>query len=135
HAREIASARPLDLDDVGAEVTQHLRRARPQLDLREVEDRHAPERRDVLHRPDHFGALLSRNAFTPSTWSSDASARAIVGGTSATAAGNDRPSPASTASFVACTESGAHSRISCAQRRAAPGKSARGTTSLTRPSR
>src|SRR5207245_1804729 len=37
HAGEIAGARPLDLDDVGAEVAQHLRRARPQLDLGEVE--------------------------------------------------------------------------------------------------
>src|SRR5439155_16663604 len=135
HAGEIAGARPLDLDDVGAEVAQHLRRARPQLDLGEVEDRHASERSDVLQRPDHLGALLSRNAFTPSTWSSEASARAIVGGTSATAAGNDTLSPASTASFVACTDSGAQSRISCAHLRAAGSRSASGTTSLTRPSR
>src|SRR5438445_479746 len=61
-----SGARPLDLDDVGAEITEHLRCARPQLDLREVEHGHAVERRDLLHRPVHFGLLFSRNALTPS---------------------------------------------------------------------
>jgi hypothetical protein len=48
HAREIPGARSFDLDDVGAEVAQHLRRARPHLDLREVEDRDPCERRTIL---------------------------------------------------------------------------------------
>src|SRR5262249_47634085 len=65
-SREIAGAGPLDLDDVGAKISQHLRGARPQLDLREIKHRDAAERRCVVHRPDHRGGLLSRNALTPS---------------------------------------------------------------------
>src|SRR5262249_197319 len=89
HAREVARAGTLDLDDVGAEVSQHLGRARPQLDLGEVQHDDAGERR-VVHRPDHRGILLSRNAFTPSTWSSETSALAMAGGTRARAAGRAR---------------------------------------------
>src|SRR5437870_4943684 len=66
HPREVAGAGPLDLDDVGAEIAQHLRRARSHLDLREVEDHDARERLRGAHRPDHRGARFSTNAFTPS---------------------------------------------------------------------
>jgi len=67
HAREIARAGTLDLDDVRAEVSEHLRRAWPHLDLREVEDGDAVERLHAAHRPDHRDGRFSRNAFTPSS--------------------------------------------------------------------
>src|SRR4029077_451543 len=71
HAREVAGAGALDLDDVGAEVAQHLRRARPHLDLREVEDGDSLERRAARHRPVQWGARRSRKALTPSAWSAE----------------------------------------------------------------
>ena len=73
--RVVAAPRPLDLDDVGAEVAEHLRRKRAERDLREVEHAHAVERQHRgAHRPLHRGARFSRNARTPSSPSSEASA-------------------------------------------------------------
>ena len=47
-ARDVAGARPLDLDHVGAEPREKLRAGRARLDMREVEDLHAIERLAVL---------------------------------------------------------------------------------------
>ena len=47
-ARDVAAARPLDLDDVGAEPRQQLGAGRARLHVREVEDLHAVERLAVL---------------------------------------------------------------------------------------
>jgi hypothetical protein len=47
-ARDVAGARPLDLDHVGAEPGEKLRAGRARLDVGEVEDFHAIERLAVL---------------------------------------------------------------------------------------
>ena len=47
-ARDVAGARPLDLDHVGAEPGQQLRAGRARLDVREIEDLHAVQRLAVL---------------------------------------------------------------------------------------
>ena len=43
-ARDVADARPLDLDAVGAHIAEQLRAGRTRLHVREVEDAHAVER-------------------------------------------------------------------------------------------
>src|SRR5262245_38000112 len=75
-AREISGVHAFDLDDVCAEVTQHLRAHRPHLDLCEVEDAHAVQwqRR---HRPLHTGLRFSTNARGPSSVSSAAIQRSM----------------------------------------------------------